>query len=267
VVDDGSTDDTAEVAAAHRAQCIRQENRGLPAARNTGLRASSGEAVLFLDADDVLEHDAVAAAVACLGCHTEAAFAFGCPRIIGLPSAEAVPDPVESNFYEELLKGNYIMMPGLVLYRRSILEGAGGFDGRLEAAEDYDLYLRITRRFPVVFCADMRGRYRRHVGNMSNDSMRMFRATSAVLRSQRKHVWSSRARRRAYRLGKRTWRQFYGRWAILDVREQIGHGKIKSALPGLATLLRYDPPGFAGAVLGGLKRAIAVRTGRDSTAR
>src|SRR5438874_647614 len=157
VVDDGSTDGTADVAAAYRVRCVRQENRGLPEARNTGIRVSNGEAVLFLDSDDLLAHDAVAAAVACISSHAAAAFAFGRPKIVGLRGEEVVPEPVESNFYEELLRRNYIMMPGLVLYRRWVFDRIGLFDPRLDAAEDYDLYLRITRSFPIVFCAEMHG--------------------------------------------------------------------------------------------------------------
>jgi glycosyltransferase involved in cell wall biosynthesis len=63
VVDDGSTDDTSHVADVHGVRCVRQENRGLAEARNTGLRASSGDMLLFLDADDLLAPDAIDAGV------------------------------------------------------------------------------------------------------------------------------------------------------------------------------------------------------------
>ena len=54
VADDGSTDRTAEVAAAYPVRCLRQRNQGAPAARNHGFRESHGRFVLFLDADDRL---------------------------------------------------------------------------------------------------------------------------------------------------------------------------------------------------------------------
>ena len=66
VVDDGSTDETAEVAAACGTRVIRQPNRGVGAARNTGLNVAGGELVTFLDADDELLPDAIESGVAFL---------------------------------------------------------------------------------------------------------------------------------------------------------------------------------------------------------
>src|SRR5215831_9104653 len=60
VIDDGSSDNTSEVAASYRdVYCIRQANQGLSAARNAGLRASKGSLLVFLDADDRLLPNAI----------------------------------------------------------------------------------------------------------------------------------------------------------------------------------------------------------------
>src|SRR5918995_6791294 len=78
VVDDGSTDDTSEVATRYpRVRCIRQENRGLAGARNTGIRHCQGEYVVFLDADDRLLPEALEAGVREPGAHPEGAFVSG----------------------------------------------------------------------------------------------------------------------------------------------------------------------------------------------
>src|SRR5262247_1452486 len=78
VVDDGSTDDTREVAAAFPdARYIHQENAGLSAAPDTGLSVATGEFVVFLDSDDRLLPGALAAGVAALSQHPEAALAYG----------------------------------------------------------------------------------------------------------------------------------------------------------------------------------------------
>src|SRR5215204_3123789 len=83
VVDDGSTDDTSEVAARYPGvRRIRQENRGLSAARNAGLRYSNGECVVFLDADDRLLPDALEVGVQAFKAHPECAFVFGRYEII-----------------------------------------------------------------------------------------------------------------------------------------------------------------------------------------
>src|SRR5829696_2931566 len=75
VVDDGSTDDTSEVAARYPGvRLVRQENRGLSGARNAGLARSRGEYVVFLDADDRLLPGALEAGVERLGANPQCAF-------------------------------------------------------------------------------------------------------------------------------------------------------------------------------------------------
>jgi glycosyltransferase involved in cell wall biosynthesis len=83
VVDDGSPDDTSEVAARYPGvRCVRQENQGLSAARNAGLRHSGGEYVVFLDADDRLLPEAIEAGLRGFEAHPECAFVYGDYRVI-----------------------------------------------------------------------------------------------------------------------------------------------------------------------------------------
>ena len=78
VVDDGSPDNAAEVVARYpHVRYVRQENRGLGGARNTGFRVSKGEYILFLDADDRFMPDAAAAHLSCFAKHPEAGFVVG----------------------------------------------------------------------------------------------------------------------------------------------------------------------------------------------
>ena len=117
VVDDGSPDNTAEVAARYPGvQVVRQENAGLSGARNTGLRHTNGAYLIFLDADDRLLPKAVADGLAAFAAHPEAAFVAGRCRIIdttGVAQLTQQPDPDRGDPYEALLRGNYIWMPGL----------------------------------------------------------------------------------------------------------------------------------------------------------
>jgi glycosyltransferase involved in cell wall biosynthesis len=255
VVDDGSTDNTSEVAASYDVRCIHQENRGPSEARNAGLTCSSGEFVLFLDSDDFLAPTAIEAGVACLQANRKAAFVFGRPDTIGLPQSVQAP-VVHSDFYRRLLEGNYIWMP-LILHRRAVLDDIGGFDSRFDAAEDFELYLRITRRFPIAFCEEMHGTYRRHNKSMSNDALRVFRASSAVLRAQRKYVRGDSDLRDAYRRGVANVRRAHGHWAVMRARRQIGTGQVRAASVTLSTLLKYDRRGFVSALLGGFRYAVA----------
>src|SRR5918999_3301771 len=83
VVDDGSTDRTAEVAGRYAGvETIRQENRGLAAARNRGLEGSRGEYVVFLDADDRLAGGALSVGAGSLDTHPDCAFVYGNVRLI-----------------------------------------------------------------------------------------------------------------------------------------------------------------------------------------
>src|SRR5690606_15764736 len=83
VVDDGSTDDTAAVVVRYPAvRYVRQANAGLAAARNAGLRASTGELLVFLDADDRLTPGALEEGLRCLRARPECAFVYGAYRWI-----------------------------------------------------------------------------------------------------------------------------------------------------------------------------------------
>ncbi len=99
VVDDGSPDNTEEVAARYPGvRYVRQENQGLAAARNTGLRHSRGDYLVFLDADDRLLPEAVEAGLEHLHAHPECAFAFGKWRLIavdGSPLPKLPLPPIE----------------------------------------------------------------------------------------------------------------------------------------------------------------------------
>ena len=94
VVDDGSTDETAQVAAAFpRVHYIHQSNRGLPAARNAGLRRSAGEYIVFLDADDRLLPGAVQEGMHCFGDSPDCAFVSGAYRNVFSDGSPAPTDP------------------------------------------------------------------------------------------------------------------------------------------------------------------------------
>jgi glycosyltransferase involved in cell wall biosynthesis len=130
VVNDGSMDRTAEVAARFPSvRYIDRENGGAPRARNDGLRACSGELVLFLDADDRLLPDAVRRGVSALESHPEWALVTGHVRRID-GSGAVVDTPAQHHAggdqFVALLRSNYIWTPGAVLYRRAVLESWGG---------------------------------------------------------------------------------------------------------------------------------------------
>jgi SAM-dependent methyltransferase len=222
VVDDGSTDDPAGVVAGWPGvRLIRQDNRGLAAARNTGLRASRCPYVLFLDADDLLTPVALAAGLACFDRHPQAAFVYGAHR---RTDAEARPlgerryDPTSGDPFAALLRGNRIGMHGAVLYRRDVLLAAGAFDERLPRCEDYDVYLRIARTYPIASHPTETALYRWHGQNMSSSAPAMLRAVLQVHRGHRPGAAESAERRRSWRTGRAAWRDYYARELLAAAR-------------------------------------------------
>src|SRR3954447_25237358 len=172
VVDDGSADYPEKVTRQYsHVRLIRQENQGLPAARNTGWRAASGRYVVFLDADDRLLPKALQANLERFAAQPECGFVYGAYRTVeaGHPITNAPLRSVGREPYVTLLKDNVIAMHGTVMYRRDRLEEIGGFDPSLRACEDYDVYLRLARSFPVACGPECIAEYHHHSSNMSHD--------------------------------------------------------------------------------------------------
>lgn len=213
VVDDGSPDNTAEVAARYvGVRYIRQENQGLSGARNTGLHASNGQYVVFLDADDRLVPNGVEQGLACFAGNAEWAFVSGHHRYIkadGSLLTEYPPEPIHDEPYYALLVRNYIGMHATVLYRRAIFDQVGAYNTALKSCEDYDLYLRIAQRFPVYRHDHMVAEYRQHNANMSGNAGQMLQTALAVLRGQRTYIQDKPHYIVACRAGVRFWRGYF----------------------------------------------------------
>jgi glycosyltransferase involved in cell wall biosynthesis len=192
VVDDGSTDATAAVAGSHpEVRLLRQRNAGLSAARNAGLELSRGGYLVFLDADDRLLPNALRDGVDSLARHPEAAFTSGHFRFIrgdGSTKSEFAQEPIECPPYEGMLRGNYIGMHSTVMFRRAIFDKVGSFDTSLHSCEDYDLYMRITRRYAVARHDRLVAEYRRHDASMSVRAGRMLDTALDVLAAQRPFI-------------------------------------------------------------------------------
>src|SRR5881392_1115395 len=211
IVDDGSTDNTAEITAGFAGvRYIRQENAGVSTARNTGSKQSRGEYLVFLDADDRLLPEALEIGVDCLRQHPECAFASGhCRHIIGSLLSSPKQLHVVRDHYLELLRGNYIWCPGSVIYRRSAFEVVKGFDISLGPCADYDLYLRITRDSPVFCHNRFVAGYRLHSSSMSADYSLMLQDTLKALNAQWDFVKGSDSYIVALETGKKHAQDYY----------------------------------------------------------
>jgi len=251
VVDDGSTDNTPEIVRRYPSvRYVYQENAGLSVARNTGLQHSRGGFLVFLDADDRLLPHALETGVSCIREHPECAFVSGHCRVID-SSGAILPSPrqlrVENEHYLKLLRaGSYIWCPATVLYQRDIFDFVHGFNVALSPAADYELYLRVTRDFPVYSHKHVIAEYRQHSSNMSRDVLAMKRAALAAHEAQWHFVKTNRHYREAYDAGTRFWQNDYPFQQLVSrireiVREQLPPDAIVTvATGGHCELLRLD---------------------------
>ena len=236
IVDDGSTDNTAEVTAGFAGvRYIRQENAGVSTARNTGLKESRGEYLVFLDADDRLLPEALEIGVDCLRQHPECAFASGHSRFItadGSFLSKSEQPYITRDHYLELLRGNYIWCPGSVIYRRSVFEIVKGFDTSLGPGADYDLYFRITRKSPVFCHNHFVAGYRIHGSSMSADHSLMLQDTLKALNAQWEFVKGSNRHIEAFETGKKQCQSYYGCLQMADRIFEV----VRDKLPSNATV-------------------------------
>ncbi|MGN6113739.1 MAG: glycosyltransferase family 2 protein [Luteimonas sp.] len=180
VVDDGSTDDTAAVVGRHggKVKYIRQENAGPTAARNNGLQASTGDYVQFLDADDLLGEDALAARIDALRsvggrgvavCRTQL-FAWQFPR--GTPMFQGWWHLYREDLTTHLCRLN-IAPTHAFLVPREAIEAIGQLDASVKACEDYDLWLRaLGCGFPPIYSPHGKVHYRKHEASRSAVKLR-----------------------------------------------------------------------------------------------
>ncbi|HYG03226.1 MAG TPA: glycosyltransferase [Chryseosolibacter sp.] len=211
IVDDGSTDNTREVISHYpNIKYLFQRNAGLSAARNTGLRESNAEFIVFLDADDWLYRDAVEINVNYLLKNRGCAFVAGFHDKVDewkYPIENESQVLIDNSHYKHFLRGNFIGMHATVMYRKAILDKYK-FDEALRACEDYDVYFRISRDHTVGMHNNKLAAYRIHGNNMSSKIPFMLDNVLEVCRRQEKKL-RNEEERAAYREGLRIWKEYY----------------------------------------------------------
>ena len=210
LVDDGSTDNTREVAGIFpKIKYRHQLNQGLSAARNCGIKDSTGKFVVFLDADDWLLPDAFSINIKYLNQNLNAAFVSGAHELFYEKENKSwiIRRVVTENHYCHLLESNYIGMHATVMYQRWVFD-TYSFDTSVKYCEDYYLYLHIARRFAVIHHIEPIAVYRIHQSNMSGDNVGMLKFALLVLTSQEKLLLNE-SERACYRIGLNNWTSYY----------------------------------------------------------
>lgn len=172
LVDDGSTDATPEIAKEYEGSVryIRQDNKGVSAARNRGLAEAGGAYICFLDADDWIYPDNLRLKVEALEDDPAPALALGWVEVTDekLEPTGSVLKGSTGQVLSDLLRliPPAIPCPSNALIRTRIVDELGGFDEGLSTSADYDLWLRIASRHSVVRVDQVLVKYRRHESAM-----------------------------------------------------------------------------------------------------
>ena len=174
VVDDGSTDDTTSIAEAFarrddRLRVLRQENRGVSAARNHGIAEATGEFLALLDSDDEwlpnklerqLREFARGARIAAVGCLMEYVSSHG--------KALGVSGETSRGRQRDIAGAQFMPFAGsALLVPTALVREVGGFDESLSQAEDLDLLSKLARHGTVITVPEVLGRYRIHAESAS----------------------------------------------------------------------------------------------------
>lgn len=159
VVDDGSTDATADVVARFtradsRVRLVAQANAGANVARNTGIGEARSDWIAFLDSDDRWLPDKIERQIAALRARPEAVASFtGIIAVDGDRELYRYDMPGELTL-GELRRHNALGSTSTALVSRAVLEKVGGFDPVLPSCQDWDLWLRLRREGPFAVVTD-----------------------------------------------------------------------------------------------------------------
>jgi len=259
IVDDGSTDGTCAVAKTYagrdpRIRLVHQANSGPSAARNRGFAEShpAAEYVIFVDADDVWETEALGTLSTALDDHPDALGAYGLARYIDGQGKDLRPGALEAWGRNRLaVEGNRLIVQpldapadfamfaywhrvatsGVMLLRRSALQAVGPFDNNLRIAEDYDLWLRLALRGNFVFVNRVVLGYRQHDSNVWNNPNNYRKMDEGALAVRRKlfSLQMTAEQRRIARLGYRFWEQRRSQDRLRWAWETLRKGQILQA--------------------------------------
>ena len=240
VVDDGSTDETADAIAGiddPRLRCIRQErNKGVAAARNRGIAEARAPLLAFLDSDDEWLPRKLALQVALMESSPRHVGFVGCGVEDTLDGRTQAKPPEGRGFlFDRMLYANLLHGAGSsALVRKAAIDMVGGFDERLPAIEDYDLWIRICRFWSVEQVAEPLVRYNDAESEIGGE-LRRSRARGANIAARR--LLHARYRQEMRRAGTEA-----GFLAGIAERQAAGAPRDKvAALRTLAGAIRHYP--------------------------
>ncbi len=238
IVDDGSADGTSSYLAGlddPRIRAIERPHTGnIASLRNEAIQMATGDFIAFLDSDDEWWPRKLELQVDALGRHPECGWSYcGCQLIdeVGEAIPQVPPEPwrpISGSILEALLTTRVLVPTPTVIVRRALLEQVGGFDERLHLAEDFDLWIRLADRSPVLALTEQLVNIRMLPGSASRTGAPGYEAAARV------YAKTGRATRdRAVRA---ICRDQYARHMIACARQCSIHGRMWRATAALAAV-------------------------------
>ncbi|HEY8353177.1 MAG TPA: glycosyltransferase family A protein [Sphingomonadales bacterium] len=195
VVNDGSRDATGAIldfyAERHpgKVRVIHQENTGQARARNNGIAAARGRYIAFNDADDIWAPEKLERQLRFLEDNPEYGLCYTEGMTIDEKGRKKEPFGATREFtgrcFETLITRNNIIGSS-VMVRRAVLDDVGVFNPELRACENWELWTRIARKYPIACIDEKLSFYRQHGGNMSKDIDRMRENRIAAIQHNRR---------------------------------------------------------------------------------
>jgi glycosyltransferase involved in cell wall biosynthesis len=229
VVDDGSADPyTDEIAAEfpESVTCIRHEqNRGLSAARNTGIENASGKYIAFLDDDDRWHRSKIERQVEAMKSNADVGMVT-CLVASITPDQEIIyceSTTPSGDCLDDLLTGNQVGTPSQALIRKTCIDDIGGFDESLPTKQDWDFYIRLTQSWEIEPVEDHLC-FRTIHESMSSSPRSAMRDTEYILRKheeliRRHHCWNQARANVIRRVG----RKYLTRHEYRKARQKFMH--------------------------------------------
>ncbi|MCK0472945.1 glycosyltransferase [Halalkalibacter sp. APA_J-10(15)] len=197
IIDDCSQDDTLKIAKEFQSRfnglkIIHQiENKGVSSARNIGIKRATGDWILFLDADDIVDKNLLKKQVDILLSQSKS----NVDKWVAVyPSYEQIDKegqslgdlikgkqvPAKESFGYFLLR-NQIITPSGLLVKKDVVLDLGGFDESLALNEDWDLWLRMSKHYGFLYVEDAIAKVRRHENNTTNEIRNAVHGENSIL--------------------------------------------------------------------------------------
>lgn len=229
IVNDGSTDpETLQILenVKHpKIKIIHQKNKGLPGARNTGIRAAKGEYILPLDADDKITPICLTQSVEVLNSMSDIAMVYGNYRVFG-DEDRFVPTG-KFNTYR-ILFANYPTVCSM--FRRSAWEGVGGYtESMTGGCEDWEFWIKLIENgWRMEKVEEILFMYHKHGKSMVDDTLKNFKHVKAQIRSLHPSLYTKESVRRLRKENEITWFEDIIYHIPAPLRHRLGKSPLRS---------------------------------------